>query len=288
MKKNILIWIIAVVAVLGIMAGVITVGVSLAKSSLEATILGANSQSSEMKQNFTVFNTSTIDTIIVPDTDLGADVGSASLRFNNIYGDNGYFGTIDASTGTIATLYISALATTTDMEVFGTLTTGPIHLQPNPGAMQVFNIPVTATSTAGTVHQALFQSGSSTIFAYSGTADGTTSTVSSTISLLATEKKKARVISAAGTFELGDNILNTDTSGAAFTVTLSDDWIGTGSATEAATAYICDYLGNAGTNAVTIDPESGTINGTTQIQITANYGCAVLQADGTNVRNLAQ
>lgn len=43
---------------------------------------------SEKKSNFTVFNTSTINNKLVPDTDLGADLGTPDLRFGN-----GYFGT---------------------------------------------------------------------------------------------------------------------------------------------------------------------------------------------------
>ena len=51
-------------------------------------VLGADGRTSLIKPNFNVVNTSTIQSILVPDTDLGADIGSSNLRFNNIYGNN--------------------------------------------------------------------------------------------------------------------------------------------------------------------------------------------------------
>ena len=212
------------------------------------------------------------------------DVASVDLQDADL--DN--IGEFDAATGTIGVLTVSATATTTDVDVSGTLTTGPIYTTLNPGIMQVFNIQSDGSDAAGTVHQATFQVNSTTVFALAGRSQGDNTVGSSTLHFIGTIKEKARVVSATSTFELGDNILNTDTSGASFTVTLDDDWISSGSPTEVATAKICDYLGNAGTNAVTIEPESGTINGGANVQLTANYTCVVLQADGTNVRNLAQ
>ena len=52
------------------------------------SIIGADGRTSLIKPNFNVVNTSTIQTILAPDTDLGADIGAPDLRFNNIYGGN--------------------------------------------------------------------------------------------------------------------------------------------------------------------------------------------------------
>lgn len=74
----------------------------------------------------------------------------------------------------------------------------------------------------------------------------------------------------------------TDTA-AARTLTISTSTIALGSTTNALQITVKDESGGAGTNNITITPESGTIDGQSSVVITADYGDISMYSDGTNL-----
>ena len=77
----------------------------------------------------------------------------------------------------------------------------------------------------------------------------------------------------------------TDTN-AARTLTISTATIQLGSPTDIYQFSVKDQSGGAGTNNITIDTESGTIDGAASILINVNYASVKLYTDGTNVYGL--
>jgi hypothetical protein len=74
----------------------------------------------------------------------------------------------------------------------------------------------------------------------------------------------------------------TDTT-AARTLTISTSTIALGSTTNALQITVKDESGGAGTNNITITPESGTIDGQSSVVISADYGDIMMYSNGTNL-----
>lgn len=72
-----------------------------------------------------------------------------------------------------------------------------------------------------------------------------------------------------------DTVILTDSTSAAFTVTLF-------AAVAGALVIIKDSTGQGATHNITIVPASGTVDGAANVKITTNYGVVRLTSDGTN------
>ena len=89
---------------------------------------------------------------------------------------------------------------------------------------------------------------------------------------------RASVITANDLASNAGHIYPVDTNGGTVTLTLAS-----GMVTNGATVIIKDEGGNAGTNAITIDTEgTETIDGSSSVSISSNYGSVRLHSDGTN------
>lgn len=75
----------------------------------------------------------------------------------------------------------------------------------------------------------------------------------------------------------GERFLFVDSSAGAVTITLSDNDKLPGNQ-----ITVKDIGGNAGANNITITPESGQVDGSTDIVITTNYGSITIVSDGNN------
>lgn len=84
--------------------------------------------------------------------------------------------------------------------------------------------------------------------------------------------------SAAYTTARDDEIVGVDSSGGTVTITLDS-----ASAADGHRKTIKDEAGSAGTNAITVDTEgSETIDGSSSVSISSNYGSVTVYSDGTN------
>lgn len=213
-----------------------------------------------------------------PATNKGADLGSSSLWWDELY-----VGTAYIETSTIGTVTVSS--TVSGTTTFDGIITGPIQMEQDGGVLELVDMPVTIT-TPGVAQGYGFQIDNVELLTLKAYPDGLGSVTTSTIDIKAGTTRKSVAISSAYNFNGNVEYILADTTGAALTVTLATNWISTlSSATQNGRVCIIDAGGNAGANNITIATEGAeTISNSAANQtIGVNNTSRCFIANGTEV-----